>query len=67
MRFVVKATRPGLSVVWLSPRSDIGIYTLGPRKAAVVFPTDREATAAIVEANKSLEKLAFVFSVESAD
>ena len=67
MRFVVKATGPGLSAVWLSPKSDIGCYTFGPRNVAVVFPTDREATAAIVEANKSLEKLAFVFSVESAD
>jgi hypothetical protein len=65
MRFVVKATGQGLPVVRLAARSDIGTYTLGPRKAAVVFPTDREAKAAIVEAIKSLEKLAF--SVESAD
>jgi hypothetical protein len=67
MRFVVKATGPGLSAVWLSPKSDIGSHTLGPRKAAVIFPTDAQARAAVVEATESLSQLGLVFSVESAD
>jgi hypothetical protein len=67
MAFVVKAIGLGFNDAWLSPKSDIGAYTLGPRQTAVVFPTDADAQGAIVEATASLAMLRLVFSVESAD
>jgi hypothetical protein len=67
MGFVVKSSGLGFSATWLSPRSDIGTYTLGPRKTALVFSTDAEAQAAVVEAAESFKQLGVILSVESAD
>jgi hypothetical protein len=67
MPFVVKSTGLGFSSAWLSPRSENGSYSLGPRRDAAIFPTDTEARVAIIEAAIYLDTLGFVFSVESAE
>jgi hypothetical protein len=67
MTFFIKAAGESGSMVWLAPRSDIGVYTLGPRRVAVSFPTEADAQAALIEVNESLAQFGFAFSIEAAD
>jgi hypothetical protein len=62
-----KVTGTGLSIAWLAPDRDAGSYTLGPRKDAVIFPTQADAQAAVVKASEAYGQLGMVSSVEFAD
>ena len=67
MSFIVKAAKEFSSTgSWLAPQTQSGFYTLGPRKAAAIFPTTAEAQTAADGATQSLGRLHLVFSVEAA-
>jgi hypothetical protein len=67
MPFVVKVTGTGFSILWLAPGDAEGSYSFGPRKDAVVFPTQADVQAAVVKASGAYGQLGMVFSVEFAD
>jgi hypothetical protein len=67
MPFVVKVARTVFSSLWLAPASGQWSYSLGPRKDAIVFPTQAEAQDAVVKANKTFRPIGKTFLVEPAD
>jgi hypothetical protein len=67
MPFVVKVTGTGFGIAWLAPDPDAGSYTFGPRKDAIIFPTQADAQAAVVKASEAYGQIGMEFSVEFAD
>jgi hypothetical protein len=67
MPFVVKVTRTVFSSLWLAPDSGPWSYALGPRKDAIIFPTQADAQDAVAKATKTFKPLGKTFSVEPAD
>jgi hypothetical protein len=63
MPFVVKA-RTVFSSQWLAPASGQWSYSLGPRKDAIIFPTQADAQDALAKATITFRPLGKTFSVE---